>query len=138
MSVHDNGHEDRRWSFECRQNPGTTGKCFWSGYVNSYDQLLEYHCPDSHFVHGVESIHDNGKEDRKFSFYCCEAPACTPLINCYDTGFINSYDHAMDFKVPSSHVLYGAVSVHDNGHEDRIWKLHICPCTETTGGDLVG
>ncbi|KAJ8315168.1 hypothetical protein KUTeg_007318, partial [Tegillarca granosa] len=74
MSVHDNGHEDRRWSFECRQNPGTTGKCFWSGYVNSYDQLLEYHCPDSHFVHGVESIHDNGKEDRKFSFYCCEAP----------------------------------------------------------------
>jgi hypothetical protein len=32
---------------------------------------MSYICPGNGFIAGLSSYHDNGKEDRRWKFYCC-------------------------------------------------------------------
>eukprot|EP01084_Bolivina_argentea_P004714 8934_1 len=85
-SYHNNHNEDRRFKWRyCR----TTGS---SGYIGpfqissgksvkltetAYDEEWRKSCGDGDIngghaaIHGIESSHDNGKEDRIFKFECC-------------------------------------------------------------------
>lgn len=60
---------DRVWSFEC----GTIGKkfttsCFdWTPELNEWDEPLMKICPGDGYVSGLSSVHDNGKEDRRYA-----------------------------------------------------------------------
>jgi len=49
-------------------------------YVNDYDELLHYECPDNGYVSGVHSIHNNDAEDRIWNFQCCHTPGTQPMI----------------------------------------------------------
>lgn len=49
----------------------TAGSCIRTGYVNVYDQAIDYQCPDGRVMVGTHSIHSNGTEDRQYGFYCC-------------------------------------------------------------------
>ena len=46
--------------------------CAWSGWVNSYDGLMNYVCPGDKMIGGAYSVHSSHKEDRMFQFYCCD------------------------------------------------------------------
>lgn len=48
-----------------------TGSCALTGYVNSWDGVMNYQCPSGQVMSGMYSVHDNGREDRQFRFYCC-------------------------------------------------------------------
>ena len=47
-------------------------KIHLSGYVNNFDQLVEYQCPNEGIPTGVDSVHSNRNEDRRFKFRCCQ------------------------------------------------------------------
>merc|ERR1712109_290154 len=94
-SVHDNRKEDRVFKFGCQRltdNPAWVeaqmDKCEWTNYVNDFDQLFEFQCVNDHVITGISSYHDNGKEDRRYKFQCCQ---------------------------PDGYIIRGGNSVHDNG-----------------------
>ena len=41
------------------------------GYINDFDQPMAYNCPLNQYVSGMESIHSNHYEDRRWKLYCC-------------------------------------------------------------------
>jgi len=45
--------------------------CYWTGYVNGWDAAHTTVCGGQRVIAGVSSYHDNGKEDRRFNYYCC-------------------------------------------------------------------
>lgn len=47
---------------------------FCVDYVNDFDKPVVFQCPNGGVMDGVHSYHDNGAEDRRFRFYCCEKP----------------------------------------------------------------
>ena len=53
---------------------------FISDNVNDFDQLLEFQCPNEGFITGINSFHNNDKEDRRFKFKCCGAPGKLVVI----------------------------------------------------------
>ncbi|XP_055892566.1 hemagglutinin/amebocyte aggregation factor-like [Biomphalaria glabrata] len=137
-SIHDNHHEDRVWNFTCIVPPhgATLSKCEWSGYINDFDQPVDYNCPNDGIICGIESVHDNHHEDRKWSYYCC-FPEGFVTHACEDTPYENTYDHVLNYRVPDDFVLRGVQSVHDNRHEDRIFKFDICRL-DAVGETVVG
>jgi len=128
-SYHDNGKEDRRWEIFCRKGYVKEDECsFTSDYVNGWDNKLDYTCPDNGIVTGLYSVHDNGKEDRRWKVRCCKL-AVKKGTSCYTTGYINDWDRAMDHRVNNGQAIVGLYSHHDNGKEDRKWKLKVCSFT---------
>ncbi|XP_060065774.1 hemagglutinin/amebocyte aggregation factor-like [Ylistrum balloti] len=63
-SIHDNGHEDRRWAFQCCTMQGRIRQdCQDTGFVNSYDGGLSVTTDHNNKnFHGWISIHDNDHE----------------------------------------------------------------------------
>jgi len=122
-SVHDNRREDRRWKFHCRAG-FVTKTCRWSGYVNNWDARMHYICPGNDVIVGAHSYHDNGREDRRWKYKCCEVVAKTS--NCRWSNWINGWDARMDKQLSHGEVIRGFYSVHDNGREDRVWRVLTC------------
>merc|ERR1712216_986358 len=70
-SHHDNSREDRRFNFKCRHFDGEerwTGTTDWTGWLNGWDSSLNRESPNDKFLIGIQSHHDNGREDRQFKF----------------------------------------------------------------------
>uniref|UniRef100_K1R0B1 Hemagglutinin/amebocyte aggregation factor n=1 Tax=Magallana gigas TaxID=29159 RepID=K1R0B1_MAGGI len=121
VSHHDNHKEDRVFDFTCSNYEDSKfDSCYWTEYVNDFDQPVIFQCPHGGVLNGVSSYHDNHREDRRFRFYCCESPG-NCLFNCYYSGLVNQYDGDLDYRVPDGHVMRGWTSVHDNHHE------YVCP-----------
>ncbi|CAL1538693.1 unnamed protein product, partial [Lymnaea stagnalis] len=102
--------------FECCHSPG---------YVNSFDNPLDFKCPGDKFVTGVSGYHDNHFEDRRYGFQCCNILGRSPR-DCYLTGEVNTWDGKLTLVVGEGKAIKGAHSVHNNYYEDRIWKFEIC------------
>ncbi|KAK3795192.1 hypothetical protein RRG08_056255 [Elysia crispata] len=126
-SVHDNRREDRRWRFSCANGPGgcQVRDCHWTGYVNGWDAPMNFVCPANYVISGLQSYHDNRREDRLFKFKCCIHKGYI-TYSCSLTGYINSWDGVLNYNVPSGHVLTGVASIHDNHREDRLFQFFIC------------
>ena len=64
-------YNDRRWNFECRkvvQNNAQVTCTQTKSYVNDFNV---FPCGDNQYMAGVESYHDNSKEDHRWKFTCC-------------------------------------------------------------------
>jgi len=46
--------------------------CYFTGWENNFDGLLDYLVPNKRILHGIESVHLNSAEDRRFKFNICE------------------------------------------------------------------
>merc|ERR1711892_61225 len=126
QSIHDNSHEDRIWGFECAVVENLFDSCAWTGYVNNFDETFVYECTaGAGIITGMESEHDNRKEDRRWSYKCCEAVA-TCYHDCHFTPYINDLDQPMDYTVQDGYMIAGVESEHDNHSEDRKWRLQLC------------
>jgi len=115
--------EDRRWDYECRSG-FVTPTCKKWGYVNEYDEIVNFGCPNRGIVTGFESKHDNHHEDRIWKINCCDPKGNTGT--CRWTKYINEMDGLMDFRVPDGEAIVGLYSRHSNKHEDRTFELKIC------------
>lgn len=130
-STHDNGKEDRRWDIECSNLPGVASllrlreTCSWtSHYVNDWDYPFNYNCPHNGYITGMYSVHDNGKEDRRWKFRCCSLQS-HHTQDCL-SKMANEWDQQMNFRVPYSYVLTGVFSYHSNSKEDRLYQYRYC------------
>ncbi|XP_078076117.1 hemagglutinin/amebocyte aggregation factor-like [Mustelus asterias] len=77
MSYHDNHHEDRRWRFYCcHVKSFCRGYCQWTSYINGFDAYFKWKVPDSSYLVGVSSYHDNHHEDRRWKYQHCTKQQC--------------------------------------------------------------
>jgi len=126
-SVHDNGKEDRRWKMECVGFKAKTGyitpylqSCSWSGYTGWDASWTAPSRGSNYVIVGVKSHHDNGKEDRQFSFKSCAVKGVDG--NGQRSGvtpYQNSYDGSLDTKLSDTDFFGDWKSQHSNGAEDR-------------------
>ncbi|XP_046564855.1 hemagglutinin/amebocyte aggregation factor-like [Haliotis rubra] len=71
-SVRNDYHEDRRFKFYCCEVPGyIPGSCYFTPYVNNLNEHMDYVVPGGKVMRGIDSYHDNHKEDRRFKFEIC-------------------------------------------------------------------
>ena len=62
--------------------PGfVTPTCKKWGYVNEYDEIVNFGCPNRGIVTGFESKHDNHHEDRIWKINCCDVRILFSLIS---------------------------------------------------------
>ena len=69
-------YKDRRWNFECRkvvQNNAKVTCTQTQSYMNEFNGPIVFSCGDNEYIAGVESYHENSKEDRRWKFTCCSA-----------------------------------------------------------------
>ena len=114
QSTHDNAREDRRWNWECRTVHSSPQYCHWHQAVNEFDGPMIFMCNENEYLAGVESIHDNYHEDRRWSFYCCTSSGYTTKSCSITSRFQNGLDGNMDFSARPDYFLTGAFSYHDN------------------------
>jgi len=71
-SHHDNRREDRRWKFGCCVVSSNVylQKGGWTNYINGWDAQLDFGCKEDEVLVGVNSYHDNRREDRRWRFRC--------------------------------------------------------------------
>ena len=113
-SIYHGGFRDRRWKWECRSVGGDGHKkCSSTGYVNEWDLPMNFMCPANQYLAGVYSIHDNGREDRRWKFTCCGIPNHITL-NCRSSGYVNTWNAQLNFQAGEGEVITGVYSCHDN------------------------
>ena len=117
-SVHDNHREDRVWSWECRKLPihGYV-HCTLTGYVNNFDEPMNFMCGRNQYIAGVYSYHDNGREDRRWRFSCCSVQNYITK-SCYQSNYVNNFDAPINYQAHGpDEVFTGVYSYHSNHHE---------------------
>ncbi|KAL1257196.1 hypothetical protein QQF64_012741 [Cirrhinus molitorella] len=123
-SENNDHYEDRVWDFSCQATNGQTSQCYWTSYINNFDQVLFFECPAQQVVAGMSSYHNNNYEDRRWQFYCCKSMFNS--ANCHWTSYVNSFDEYFHWTVPNQNVLTGVHSYHQNNVEDRRWMYKVC------------
>jgi len=125
-SVHDNRKEDRRFRIHHSRLKGMNCRdAGWSGFINGWDGIMDYKCKANHAMSGLQSWHDNRREDRRWKVRCCDLSNNRRyMISSYMTGYVNGWDGRMNYKCPSNEVLVGLYSHHDNHKEDRRFKFY--------------
>jgi len=75
-------------------------------------------CPQNQYMAGVESYHNNGKEDRRWRITCCGSTGFKTK-ECTMTGYINSFRAYINYPAckQSSRFMAGFYSYHDNKQE---------------------
>ncbi|XP_074647818.1 uncharacterized protein LOC141903556 [Tubulanus polymorphus] len=106
------------------------GLCHMSvAWKNQWDQPLNFQCPNNQHIQWFKSRHDNGREDRLFDMNCRPGYVGT---DCSWTGYLNDWDRVVSF-VCRKGIVTGFHSYHDNGKEDRRWKLRCCKLVTKPG-----
>ena len=126
-SVHFNPKEDRRWRINCKPAPSgaTPTSCYWTGYVNNFDEPISFMCPADYAISGIQSYHSNRHEDRRIRFKCCKQQGYK-TYSCALTSYLNNYDAKLNYDLSQGQVLAGWVSIHSNRAEDRRHKMLVC------------
>ena len=105
-------YNDRRWNFECRrviQNNAPVTCTQTQSYVNDFNGAIVFSCGDNEYMAGVESYHDNSKEDRKWKFTCCSA-SNLKTSDCRLSDNANNLGKVMDFEAEDGEVITGVDS----------------------------
>ncbi|XP_078668273.1 uncharacterized protein LOC144909819 [Branchiostoma floridae x Branchiostoma belcheri] len=129
-SQHNNAFEDRQFMFECSDLPGNTQGSTWnSNYQNDYDMELNFLCPFNSVMIGMQSHHNNDKEDRRWSFTCMQVPVYR-LADCVWTDY-NDLDADIEVPTLDNYFFTGARSQHHDHAEDRNWSYQRCKLKQT-------
>jgi len=133
-SKHDNGKEDRLWDFQQSKLLPSTSPV-QSGYVNNWDGEFSYFDDLKVFV-GMYSVHDNGKEDRRFKIY--QSSHGMTASSCHWSG-TTDWDAEWTLEADSpSMAITGMWSKHDNGKEDRVFRFRFCKISVEQGSTWTG
>ncbi|XP_066275757.1 hemagglutinin/amebocyte aggregation factor-like [Branchiostoma lanceolatum] len=127
QSVHCDHAEDRVWRFECKSVPGLSYFTwhYWSPWINSFDNYMNYGCPFNGVVTGFKSEHSNHHEDRRWRVRCSSKWGMRTSYY-YSSPYENWWDANMDYYVPYGYYIRGMYGYHDNGKEDRRYGFHLC------------
>uniref|UniRef100_F7A0W1 Uncharacterized protein n=1 Tax=Xenopus tropicalis TaxID=8364 RepID=F7A0W1_XENTR len=125
ISNHDNKREDRVWDFSCKATFSEQKFCYWTGYVNDFDQEFTFTCASGAVLTGMDSYHDNKREDRRWQFLCCQGEVPVDRL-CTWSGYVNQFDEYLRWDADPNYYLVGVSSYHDNSKEDRRWRYQSC------------
>ena len=111
VSQYDGTTRDRQWQWDCREvTKTTTANCFWTeDWENWFHRPFFFRCPANYILTGVNSIHHNAYEDRRWKFHCCDAENHFTK-NCFATDYMNNWYENIDYTVDQSYVLTGVFS----------------------------
>merc|ERR1712057_144349 len=91
----------------------------WLGNINGWDGHMNWHTNGHTYVSGLQSWHNNHREDRIFR------PLVTNIGSTqhgrHITGFVNNMDGTFAYTCPTNKAIVGFYSYHNNGNEDRRW-----------------
>ena len=105
-------YRDRRWNFECRQVVQNNAKVTCTqthSYVNEFNGPIVFSCGDNEYMAGVESYHEDSKEDRRWKFTCCSA-FNHKTSDCRLSEDTNGLGQAMNFQGGNGEVITGVDS----------------------------
>ncbi|XP_033726206.1 dermatopontin-like [Pecten maximus] len=127
-STYSTTHRDRKWTYVCRPTPANIKNgltCALTSFVNYYDDEFQKVCPGSSFLNGLYSIYREGFVDRRYRARCCFFDRLRPC-NCFDTPYLNSYQEAFSYDVPSNRFITGIRSQYSLRYRDRTFSFKIC------------
>ena len=109
--------KDRVWQWDCHDvSEVEFGDCYWTGYVNWFDNPVYVQCEPNYILSGVYSYHANWAEDRRWRIRCCKATNHF-TGSCEVSEYTNSYHGGMDYSVSLPRVFTGMFSAHMNSPE---------------------
>ena len=77
-------------------------------------------------MYAVRSVHDNQREDRRWTWQCRNLVSRNSQPRCYWTRDVNDYDEQIAFLCRENYYLAGVESYHHNYYEDRRWSFYCC------------
>lgn len=122
------GYHDRQWNFQCGGSDAKLkgAPCEWSAYVNDYNQLFNFQCPNDGVITGLASYYYSS--DRRYQFLCC-FPTGYIAHACQFTPNINSLGGFLNYRRPDHWYIRGFSSYFgtgSNGYYDRSFGFNIC------------
>ena len=141
-SKHYNKQEDRIWDLGCKAiHPELTIKGDrWISKTerNKLDKPQLWNGVHSNsFLVGMESEHDNGAEDRAYSFFTARSDNFI-LRQCSGWKKLNDFDEKIDLELGDQEVIAAVKSVHSNKDEDREFSVITCKIASKTETSLEG
>lgn len=132
-SYHDNHREDRRWKFrtcDFQQSWAFPASGEYLAYETMWDDTWKLECTQDKVITGISSYHSNSKEDRRWRIQCTHYDNVV-TTNCAETDYINDWDGVLNYSCPANKVMRAIKSRHDNGKEDRQFKV----CTSSINSE---
>merc|ERR1712046_74339 len=120
-STHSNHREDRLFKPLLTNIGSTQSSTHWSGWINNWDAQWHYDCPNNMAVMGMISYHDNRKEDRRWRISCASFHGIAISRDNWP-GWQTNWDATWSIGCGSRPAV-GFSSYHDNGKEDRRWRV---------------
>ena len=91
---------------------------------------------NSYVMTGLDSYHDNGKEDRRFRITCKGTQGVRSMSSHVLTGYQNNWDGVLSYYPAASDFIVGMYSVHDNGKEDRLFRFYTRQLCKTMSSEI--
>ena len=104
-------------------------------YQNQWDGVLSQQCPKGYGVYRVKSKHDNGREDRRWEFFCRRVVQGGTTPTCSQTSYINNFRDTISYRCGKNRYMAGVYSYHSNAKEDRRWRITCCSAPSYTTSD---
>jgi len=90
-------------------------------WINGWDAHMNWSVGGNQVFAGLQSVHNNGREDRLFK----------PLLNQWGahqanthwSGWVNNWDAYFAYSCPHNMAIVGMISYHSNHYEDRRWRI---------------
>merc|ERR1719419_1697324 len=137
-SRHSNRHKDRVWRVGCCKVTGARlVDDGLTSYLNSWNGVLDFTCEDDEVLIGVDSVHANHYEDRRWKIkygntlregnsIARSGHYCFPARRW--TGDRNTFGGELSFTCGKNGLLHGINSFLDdrNRFEDRRWSFKCC------------
>ncbi|KAK7469690.1 hypothetical protein BaRGS_00036272, partial [Batillaria attramentaria] len=113
-------YEDRQYRFKCSYLPDALplANCKMSGWTAAINAKIDFSCHANGALKGVYSEHDQGAEDRRFKFTCCDIIGATRPPTCKwqaDNTYVNGWNQNVDFDIQAGREYFaGALSYHSD------------------------
>lgn len=125
----DRRYRDRQWAIRCCKisNARLEDKSFTED-LNFAGGGLNFKCALDAVLVGLKSAFSFSRKDRVWQAQCARLAAENAIVLTSQlSGWLNDWDHQLMFGGEPNLAITGLYSVHQNGVEDRRWKLRFGP-----------
>jgi len=120
-STHDNGREDRLFKPLVTTFGANQRSHHWYGWINNWDHRFDFTCGHNMAIIGFSSYHSNHREDRRWKVLCSTFHGVNVRHDGWP-GWQTNWDATWSLSC-GHRPMVGMSSYHDNGKEDRRWRI---------------
>ncbi|CAB9518071.1 MAC Perforin domain containing protein [Seminavis robusta] len=104
-------------------NLGMSSKFSDFPWRNDFTTDLDYTCPRNHVMIGVESVHDNGTEQRKWKILCGKVIDKWVANRISITPYINDLERSFSYWTRANTVLVGLRGARNTASKDTMFQF---------------